>query len=149
MRCGFVRCLACLWPFHHLKQKNYHLGILTTEVFSTVKDVAEAMGFNLDDFRMDTGDQYHLLCAENVKEKKPSLEGFEKLIKLYGVDDHRKILYVGDSFGKDIETSLKTGLQAVHVVNSGPRESLAVADINGLKKEYAKINGLYALRDLL
>lgn len=135
--------------FSYLKAKGYDLGILTTEVFETVKAVADVMGFDLSDFYMNTGDKYQILCAENVKQKKPSLEGFIRLNQIYGVDDPSKIVYVGDVFSKDVEPPLKCGQQAIQIVNSGSPFSIASVNVDGIEKEYAKINCIYLLKEIL
>jgi len=153
---SFIDFGAILAPDTKLKQlikkldKNgYDLGILTTEVYSTIEKVFNSLGINLNDFVMPTGDKYKILCSENVKQKKPSPEGFERLKEIYGADNPREIVYVGDVLEKDIEPSLKSGLQAVHVSSSEPRVTFQVADIDTCKKEYAKVNSIYDLEELL
>jgi FMN phosphatase YigB (HAD superfamily) len=130
----------------YLKAK-YKLGILTTDTFSTLTKVTKALGLNLEDFYMNTSDHYPVLCAENVRQKKPSLDGFRRIAKIYPVDDTRKIAYIGDHFEKDIKTSLRCGFQAIHVTpgNSGVKE----AAIGNTKFEYARIENIYALQTLL
>lgn len=136
--------------FQYLKQEGYDLGIFTTDVFSTTKAVAQALGFSLDDFRMNTGDEYPILCAENVAEKKPSTEGFERLKQVFQIDDPQKILYVGDHSKKDVEVPLKCGLQAAHVIHSGTLDtSIATMSIGAQDAEYAKLGSVYALTNLL
>lgn len=133
--------------FEHLKNQGYNLGMLTTEVFKTVDTVARVMGFDLADFEMDTGDEYKILCSENVAEKKPSLEGFLRLIDMYG--DSRSIVYVGDKKEKDVEPPLETGMQAIHVVNKGPRVEMDTVNVGNEIRGYARINNVYDLREIL
>lgn len=124
-----------------LKIRGYKLGILTTEIYSTVEIVFDILGLSIDDFRMDTGTDYPLLCSENVADSKPSPEGFLRLIEINGVDSARKIVYVGDDFKKDVEASLKVGLQAVHVTYDGTEYiSFEECTVEGKRKKYVKID---------
>ncbi|MBU0665757.1 MAG: HAD family hydrolase [Nanoarchaeota archaeon] len=135
--------------FDTLRQRGYRLGILTTEVYDTVAQVADVVGFQLGQFDMDTGDNYRILCAENVTDKKPSPEGFHRIVELYGVQNPRSVVYVGDHFGKDVEAPLKAGLQAVHVDPNHPKKGIGVADIENGRFEFAKINEVSAITELL
>lgn len=133
-----------------LKQKGYKLGILTTEVYNTVQTIADILGISLDDFKLETGTQYPMLCSENVKEKKPSPEGFQKLIHLTNVVSPKQIVYVGDHFKKDIEASLNCGLQAVQVAYDGTgKNSFESCLIKGKQEQFAKIDKVYDLTKIL
>jgi len=134
--------------FNDLKQEGYSLGILTTETYKTAQDVAKVLGFDLTDFKMETGNNYPILCSENVKEKKPSAEGFLKLIQIYNTEPG-KILYVGDHIQKDIISSLSVGLQAVHIVNDDSPAIKKVTHVNGENVEYYQIGQIHTLNELL
>ncbi len=133
----------------HLKNQDYGLGILTTDTFGTLSKVMKVLGLNLEDFHMNTGDEYPVLCAENVPQKKPSPDGFNRIAEIYQDVDPSTILYIGDHFEKDIETSLRAGFQAIHVVPSGPKMELKTADIDGTQKEYIQVNDVSVVKDLL
>lgn len=133
-----------------LKQKGYKLGILTTEIYETVQTVADILGISLDDFKLETSTRYPMLCSENVKEKKPSPEGFKKTIQITNVKSPRQIVYVGDHFKKDIEASLNCGLQAVQVTYDGTEKiSFESCPIKEKQEQFAKIDGVYDLTKIL
>ncbi len=133
-----------------LKSRRYKLGILTTETEKTVKDVALVMGIDMSLISMDTGDEYNFLCSENVKEKKPSPEGYLKLIKIYNKTGREKdIVYVGDHLKKDIIAPMKLGLQAIHVLNIDQKPSLETVKIDGNLLQYVQIGRVYDLMDIL
>ncbi|MBL7051177.1 HAD family hydrolase [Candidatus Woesearchaeota archaeon] len=135
--------------FDYLKNKDYNLGILTTETYKTAKDVASAMGFDLKDFHMGPGIGQLILCSKNVKNKKPSLEGFEKLINIYKPSNPSEIVYVGDHLIKDIETPLKLGIQAIHVTNKTDKIIHKTLKINNQDKNYLEIKDVYNLKEVL
>ena len=133
----------------YLKQRGYKLGMFTTDIFQTAVNVTKVLGINLDDFYMDSGDEFPILCGENVQDKKPSHEGFKKIIQIYQGKPGR-IAYIGDYFGKDVRPSLELGLQAIHVLNSGTDDvSLNTVSINGSTKQYVNLGSVYALTKLL
>lgn len=133
---------------YYLKRKNYKLGILTTEVYETIKIISKQLGLDINDFYMDTGDEYPILCSENVKDKKPSNEGFEKILKIYKVENPREIVYVGDHFMKDIEAPIKVGLQAIQIESSQNDISKETVKFDGEEIEYMKINSLSRLKEI-
>lgn len=53
----------------------------------------------------------HLLGPDRVKEPKPALEGFQKMIELSGTPAE-DILYIGDDVEKDIAPAKAVGMQA-------------------------------------
>lgn len=53
----------------------------------------------------------HILSAGMVKEPKPALHGFHKMVELSAVPA-REILYIGDDVGKDVLPSKQVGIQA-------------------------------------
>ncbi len=77
--------------------------------------------------------------------------GFLKLISGFEVDDPRKVLYVGDHVIKDVEASLRCGLQAVHVLNEdrGSDVSFGSMELNGDSIEYARARTIYNVGDVL
>lgn len=136
--------------FKYLINKKYKLAMLTTETFNTVEKVSNAMNFDLNMFYMNTNSKYPILCSENVKEKKPSSEGFEKILESFNVKNPKEVIYIGDSFEKDIEAPLKLGIQAIHVkkINSPNKEILEKTSINNIDKEYIRINDIYQLNEI-
>ena len=135
--------------FLTLKERGYGLGILTTEAYQTVVAVANALGFDLGMFSMPTGDHFPILCSENVKNKKPSPDGFLRLIDIYKTRDPKAIVYVGDHFGKDVEAALKVGLQAVHVTTGVKDIEYVSVMVDGTTREYAKIRNICVLEQIL
>ncbi|MBU4502439.1 MAG: HAD family hydrolase [Nanoarchaeota archaeon] len=133
-----------------LKQKGYNLGILTTEIYDTVKKVSNIMGIPLEDFELETGTPHPILCAENVKEKKPSPEGFNKILKIIQPNSPENIIYVGDHFKKDIEASLNCGLNAIHVTNDRTGNiSLESCQTEHGQRKFIKVDKIYQLTDIL
>lgn len=126
---------------NYIKSK-YNIGVLTTEVYQTCEKSFNALGLNIKDFYMNTGNGYKILCAENVKEKKPSPEGFQKLIGIYG---NKNILYVGDHINKDVKAPLENGLKSIHVVTYGNNIEHKKID----NKPYIQVNNINNLRKLL
>lgn len=53
----------------------------------------------------------HIISAGMVKEPKPALDGFYKIIELSGVPA-QEILYIGDDVGKDVRPAKQVGIQA-------------------------------------
>ncbi len=136
--------------FESLQAKGYGIGVITTETHKTVHDVAEALGFDPTIFYVDTDDDYHMLCSENVKDKKPSPEAFLRAIELYGRKGKEEtVVYVGDHKNKDVFGSMNVGMQAVHVKNNGQEPNLETMDINGTAREYAEIGSVYDLEKVL
>lgn len=133
-----------------LKQEGYKLSILTTEIYNTVQTVADVLGLSLNDFKIETGTQYPILCSENVKEKKPSPEGFQRLIQITNVISPRQIVYVGDDFKKDVEAPLNCGLQAIQVTYDGTGKiSFESCPIKEEQEQFAKIDKVYDLTKVL
>lgn len=128
---------------------RYTLGMLTTDVFGTVKTATEVLGLDYRDF-VFVEDEYGILCSENTAMTKPYPDSFLKAAKIWGVDDSRKIAYIGDKFRKDVEAPLKCGLQAIHVLNEGNDNiCFKTAEINEESFQYAQIGSIYALEELL
>ncbi|MBI5798891.1 MAG: HAD family hydrolase, partial [Candidatus Yonathbacteria bacterium] len=53
----------------------------------------------------------HIISAGMVKEPKPALDGFYKIIELSGIPA-QEILYIGDDVGKDVRPAKQVGVQA-------------------------------------
>lgn len=123
-----------------LKEREYQLGILTTERYSTILKVMEIMKLTLGDFSMENGTEYPILCSENVEKKKPSLEGFQKIVEVTGAAPDQ-IVYVGDSLSKDIKPPLSMGINAVLVTWKGN----SVHEREG----YIEIPTIYDLKEVL
>ena len=125
----------------YLNSLGLRIGILTTEVYETIQGVFDAMDIQISFFKMETGDDFPILCSENIKDCKPGAEGFERLKDIYlnNGESSQNILYVGDNFIKDIEPSLKSGLQAVHITqNHFPGEDSYIT-LAGEKHHYVQI----------
>jgi len=145
-----------LKTFDYLKSKGYDMGFLTSEVFSTIEDVASAMGFELSDFYIGDDpnhpelagpddNHYPIICRDNCIAK-PDHDGFEKVMRILGAEPD-SLVYVGDSMVKDVIPPLECGWQAIHVLG-GPTES-SIVKIGDAKRTYTKIGNIYALRDIL
>ena len=134
-----------------LKDSGYKLGILTTEVYDTVQKVLRILGLDITDFHINTGHQIPILTTENVKEKKPSAEGFERLVKGFGASSPNNVVYVGDHIVKDIEGSIRCGLQSIHVLNRDDGEDFDFdnMDIEGDSVEYARARTIYDVEKVL
>lgn len=131
---------------NQLKGSSYKLGILTTEVYGTVEQVFDALGLSVQDFSVDTGTKYPIFCAENIANKKPSNEGFMRIIESTKPEHPGQILYVGDHIKKDVEAAMKNGLQAALITYAG-NEKISYNKINN--KEFVIIGKLTDLIDLL
>ena len=144
----------------YLQSKGYDLGILTSEVYSTIEDVAAAMGFDLEYFHIGNdvshsdlfskSDQknYPIICRNNSIAK-PSTDGFEKVMRILGVENPKTIVYIGDSKKKDVIPALRCGWQAVHVLNDGSPMKPGTVDIDGREVGYTKMGNIYAVREIL
>ncbi|MDD5040032.1 MAG: HAD hydrolase-like protein [Patescibacteria group bacterium] len=53
----------------------------------------------------------NILSAKMVKEPKPALDGFYKMVELSAIPA-QQILYIGDDVGKDVQPAKKVGIQA-------------------------------------
>jgi FMN phosphatase YigB (HAD superfamily) len=80
--------------------------IVPISIFSNIK-----LGKVLADLGIDTEWFQHILSAGMVKEPKPALDGFYKMIELSQLPPN-EILYIGDHVGKDIIPAKKVGIQA-------------------------------------
>ena len=87
------------------------------------------------------------VCRDDVKNTKPSPDGFIRLMTAVDHGAPEKIMYVGDHKIKDVQTSLFCGLQAAHVVYSGVERPVPKSfDINGVVFQYVEIDTIYDLR---
>ncbi|MFH1064318.1 MAG: HAD family hydrolase [Candidatus Woesearchaeota archaeon] len=147
-----------------LRNRGYSLGILTTEVFSTVETVARVMGFSLDTMAFENykgkpelisreGTNYPILCSENVKDKKPSREGFDKIMSITGAPASN-IVYVGDHIKKDVSAPLALGMNAIHVNYRDNSKAIRDMQVNphmhgcDEDKKYKQISTIYQLVDI-
>ncbi|MFO7710606.1 MAG: HAD family hydrolase [Candidatus Woesearchaeota archaeon] len=129
----------------YLKSKDYTLGIMTTEAFSTVENAAEGLGLELVDFYFSPHPElegkdgmYPIICAENTLKKKPSLEPFQKILDVTGYDPH-EVTYIGDVKHKDIDPALSLGMDAVHVNRKADKIT---------RSDYYEVPTIYALREV-
>ncbi|MFP4424050.1 MAG: HAD family hydrolase [Candidatus Woesearchaeota archaeon] len=128
----------------YLKSK-YDLGIMTTERLTTVENAAEGLGLELTDFYFPEHPElagpdgmYPIICAENTRQKKPSLEPFQKVLEVTGYDPH-EVTYIGDVKHKDIDPALSLGMAAVHV----NRKASAIS-----KGDYIEMPKIYGLMEV-
>ncbi len=93
---------------------KYQLGIMTSEVFSTVEKVTNALAIPLSAFHMKTDTPFLVICSEVVKDKKPSLEPFEKILEITGAHPS-EIVYVGDLYHSDVVPATSLGMNVIHI----------------------------------
>lgn len=79
---------------------------LPVSIFSNIQldRVLPALGIDVKIFS-------HILSATMVKEPKPALDGYYKMIELSGIAPEN-ILYIGDDVDKDVVPAKKVGIQA-------------------------------------
>lgn len=135
----------------YLKQRC-QLGIFTSEVYDTVLQVFNVLGLDISDFAMGAGTRYPILCSENVSDKKPGREGFDRIVEVTGVEPS-EIVYVGDNLTKDVKAPLALGMNAVHVNwgGSGIVRARIVPEMHGCfeEKSYIEVPNIYSLSDIL
>lgn len=122
-------------------KSKFNIGIMTSETILTVEKIMMGMSLSIDDFTMNTGDDYKIFCNNNIEAKKPSPEGFVKSYQSYGLDPEQ-VAYVGDVFEKDIIPALKLGMQAVHVVQDDDIDSGIKPSESGEYLELARLEDL-------
>jgi FMN phosphatase YigB (HAD superfamily) len=144
---------------NHLKAEGYVLGIMTTEVYKTVEDTLKILGLDIDDFafknpqshpelKSKNGNEYYpVLSRDNIVHSKPHPEGFEKISAVSGEPFYR-IVYVGDSVGKDIKPALRLGMNAIHINRKEQGMHTKILSIDGSDKEYIQVRSVHALRDI-
>jgi len=142
----------------YLKSHNYVLGIITTEVYSTVIQALKALGLDIDDFffkdvkdkflLMNSLAYYPIVCAENTKEKKPNTEAFEKVLTVLDISP-ASCVYVGDSFAKDIIPPLTLGMNAIYI-SAGADVAIAekTAKLGDDDRKYLQLQSVHLLRDI-
>lgn len=143
----------------HLKSGGYDLGILTSELYSTIQDVADAMGFDMEDFHIGDNPEhpdlfsesdsrhYPIICRNNSIAK-PSTDGFERVMRILGANPE-ELVYVGDSKDKDIKPPLSLGWRAVLVLNKESPIKPAVIEVDGKEAGYTEIGYIYGLSEML
>ncbi len=79
--------------------------LIPISIFSNIKvdRILPALGIDPSWF-------IHILSASMIKEPKPALEGFYKMIELSGLPP-QEILYIGDHVEKDIRPAKQVGIQ--------------------------------------
>jgi putative hydrolase of the HAD superfamily len=60
----------------------------------------------------------HILCAEDTGRLKPDTAPFRAMAQSLGIDDVSRILYVGNSYDKDIIGAKSAGMQTAFIVRS-------------------------------
>jgi HAD superfamily hydrolase (TIGR01549 family) len=73
----------------------------------------------------------HVIQAGMVKEPKPDLEGFYKIIELTK-ELPENILYVGDSLGKDIKPAKAVGMQTCLIWDKSPEADYSITKFEEL-----------------
>ncbi len=124
--------------FEQLYSSGLNLGIFTTETKFTVKKILHVLGVDTDIFKF-------VVCSEDVRQKKPSLEGYNHILSLSQTPPSLQA-YIGDIISKDIKPSLSTGMQAIHVSydNSG-EVSVKSCTVDNGTKQYLQIDTVYQL----
>lgn len=92
--------------FRKIRKKRIKISLFTNGLREEVLRILPHLHLSLQDFD-------HLLTGEMV-EKKPSLDGFYKIIELSGVKP-QEILYVGDRIPAEILPAKKVGLKTALV----------------------------------
>lgn len=121
-----ARMFAELTGVHRIPQR-----VLTNEVAETVDHVFVPLGLDVGlfrDFRIDemfplrpelTADRQDngkvgVLCAYNMRDKKPSLEVFRQILEVTGLSgEPDRVMYIGDSESKDVIPPKQLGMTAV------------------------------------
>lgn len=78
----------------------------------------------------------HTLTGDDVAERKPSLEGFNKIIGVTGLDPS-EILYVGDRVQADIQPANAVGMQSALVWSKSPEASFSFESFDELLTLFA------------
>ncbi len=91
--------------------------ILPISVFTNAKP--EHLRNTLRVIQVDTAWFTHILTGDDIAKRKPSLEGFHKIVELTGLPPGQ-ILYVGDRVSADIAPAKKVGMTAALVWSSSP-----------------------------
>ncbi len=147
--------------FDNLERKGYDLGIITSEVYDTIETMASAMGFDLERFFIGDNKQdpdlyserdqrfYPFVCRNNSIAK-PDLDGFRKVLRILGVNDPKRLVYVGDSLTKDIVPALNCGWNAVLVTNTpGFEVGMDTAIVGSQEVSYFKIGSIHDLSEVV
>jgi FMN phosphatase YigB (HAD superfamily) len=98
----------------HLKH-----GILSNDSYKTLKNVVSSVGLDINFFndpRIKTlyHSNYGILCAQNIKARKPELAPFKQILEVTQLKP-RQILYVGDREYVDIKPAHELGMKTALV----------------------------------
>ncbi|PIN73082.1 hypothetical protein COV20_06270 [Candidatus Woesearchaeota archaeon CG10_big_fil_rev_8_21_14_0_10_45_16] len=124
-----------------LHQRGYNTGILTTEVYETVQKVLHTLG--LQETYFDP-----IICSGDTRDPKPSLGGFMRILH-----ETQKIgsqvMYIGDSFHKDVVPALRMGMVAVQVDRKVSGLTKSAVDIKSTRRSFHKVGSLRSILQLL
>lgn len=67
----------------------------------------------------------HLLCGEDITERKPALDGFYEMVKLSGVPADQ-ILYIGDRVEVDIKPAKQVGINTCLLYSESPEADVCL-----------------------
>jgi len=89
--------------------KKYYLGILSNVTETFVVNILNTLKLNPAHFK-------YMVTSDNTIESKPHEEPFLKAIELSG-NEPRDVVYVGDSYTKDIVPALRAGMKTIWVTD--------------------------------
>jgi putative hydrolase of the HAD superfamily len=93
--------------FRRLKEAGIHIALLT-DFPPGVKPRALGVAQYVD----------HILCAEDTGRLKPDTAPFTAMAESFGITDFARILYVGNSYDKDIIGAKAAGMQTAFIMRS-------------------------------
>ena len=107
--------------------------IIPISIFSNIKlnKVLPALGIDHKWFA-------YILSASMIKNPKPALDGFYKVIELSGLPPE-EILYVGDDIGKDVIPAKTVGIKTGVVFEELPEADYSFKDFKDIL-EFVKLN---------
>lgn len=116
-----------------LESENKKLGVFTNNTYKASKQILSSIGLNPESFYMPIDGNIPFFTRENTLNPKPSTDTYESFSKIYGVESG-EILYIGDSYKKDVIPSALAGINVIYV-NTKSSE-------NNFKEKYDKENNI-------
>jgi|SRR3989344_1351753 len=93
-------------------QEKVPISLFTNIRRVKIKDMLEQLGIPINYFS-------YILSGDDVKERKPHLEGFHKMVSLSELSAN-KIMYVGDRIAVDIKPAKRVGMVTCLVWSASP-----------------------------
>ncbi|MFW5745932.1 MAG: HAD family hydrolase [Nanoarchaeota archaeon] len=128
---------------------HYRIGAFTSDMYATFLNACQGLKINPTIFNMTTGTKYPILCGENVTDKKPSEQGFQKILQIYRDVTPDSIAYIGDHLQKDIIPALRCGMQALHIVGNATDATERTWQDENSAKQYLEVPTVEALQKYL